>query len=38
MNQNLHLVGYDDAIAAAVRLHLEEAAYRVQRQADGVQA
>jgi len=35
MNEHLLLVEDDDAIAAALRLHLEEAGYRLHREADG---
>ncbi len=35
MNQQLLLVEDDDAIAVALRLHLEEAGYRLHREADG---
>ena len=35
MNQHLLLVEDDDAIADALRLHLEEAGYRLHREADG---
>ena len=38
MNQHLLLVEDDDAIAGALRLHLEEAGYRVHREADGLLA
>ena len=38
MNEHLLLVEDDDAIAAALRLHLEEAGYRLQRESDGLQA
>jgi DNA-binding response OmpR family regulator len=38
MNQHLLLVEDDDAIASALRLHLEEAGYRLHREADGLQA
>ena len=37
MNEQLLLVEDDDAIAAALRLHLEEAGYRLHREADGLQ-
>ena len=35
MNEQLLLVEDDDAIAGALRLHLEEAGYRLHREADG---
>jgi DNA-binding response OmpR family regulator len=35
MNAHLLLVEDDDAIAAALRLHLEQAGYRLHREADG---
>jgi DNA-binding response OmpR family regulator len=35
MNQHLLLVEDDDAIADALRLHLEQAGYRLHREADG---
>jgi DNA-binding response OmpR family regulator len=35
MNEHLLLVEDDDAIADALRLHLEEAGYRLHREADG---
>lgn len=35
MNEQLLLVEDDDAIAQALRLHLEEAGYRLHREADG---
>ena len=35
MHQNLLLVEDDDAIADALRLHLEQAGYRLHREADG---
>ncbi len=38
MNEQLLLVEDDDAIAAALRLHLEEAGYRLHRESDGLQA
>jgi DNA-binding response OmpR family regulator len=38
MNKQLLLVEDDDAIAQALRLHLEEAGYRLHREADGRQA
>lgn len=38
MNEHLLLVEDDDAIAAALRLHLEEAGYRLHREADGDRA
>ena len=38
MNEHLLLVEDDDAIAGALRLHLEEAGYRLHRESDGVQA
>lgn len=38
MNEHLLLVEDDDAIADALRLHLEEAGYRLHREADGLQA
>ncbi len=38
MNEHLLLVEDDDAIADALRLHLEEAGYRLHREADGHQA
>ena len=38
MNEHLLLVEDDDAIAVALRLHLEDAGYRVHREADGRQA
>ena len=38
MNQHLLLVEDDDAIAGALRLHLEEAGYRLHREADGLKA
>lgn len=38
MNESLLLVEDDDAIAAALQLHLEEAGYRLQRESDGLQA
>ena len=34
MNEQLLLVEDDDAIAGALRLHLEEAGYRLHREAD----
>ena len=36
MNEHLLLVEDDDAIAGALRLHLEEAGYRLHREADGL--
>ncbi len=38
MNEQLLLVEDDDAIAGALRLHLEEAGYRMHREADGLRA
>lgn len=38
MNEHLLLVEDDDAIAVALRLHLEDAGYRLHREADGQQA
>ena len=38
MNEHLLLVEDDDAIADALRLHLEEAGYRLHREADGLRA
>jgi len=38
MNEHLLLVEDDDAIAGALRLHLEEAGYRLHREADGLRA
>jgi DNA-binding response OmpR family regulator len=38
MNEKLLLVEDDDAIADAMRLHLEGAGYRLHREADGLQA
>lgn len=38
MNEHLLLVEDDDAIASALRLHLEEARYRLHREACGLQA
>jgi DNA-binding response OmpR family regulator len=38
MNEQLLLVEDDDAIAVALRLHLEEAGYRLQREANGLHA
>lgn len=38
MNEHLLLVEDDDAIAVALRLHLEGAGYRLHREADGQQA
>ena len=38
MNEHLLLVEDDDAIAGALRLHLEEAGYRLHREADGLLA
>ncbi len=38
MNEQLLLVEDDDAIASALRLHLEEAGYRLHREADGLDA
>jgi DNA-binding response OmpR family regulator len=38
MNETLLLVEDDDAIASALRLHLEEAGYRLHRESDGLQA
>ena len=38
MNEHLLLVEDDDAIASALRLHLEEAGYRLHREACGLQA
>ncbi len=38
MNEQLLLVEDDDAIAGALRLHLEEAGYRLHREADGALA
>ena len=38
MNEQLLLVEDDDAIAATLRLHLEEAGYRLHRESDGLQA
>ncbi|HZF78526.1 MAG TPA: response regulator transcription factor, partial [Rubrivivax sp.] len=35
MNEQLLLVEDDDAIAVALRLHLEDAGYRLHREADG---
>jgi DNA-binding response OmpR family regulator len=35
MNEQLLLVEDDDAIASALRMHLEEAGYRLHREADG---
>ncbi len=38
MNEQLLLVEDDDAIAAALKLHLEGAGYRLHREADGLRA
>lgn len=38
MNEQLLLVEDDDAIADALRLHLEQAGYRLHREADGLRA
>ncbi|EHR72037.1 response regulator with CheY-like receiver domain and winged-helix DNA-binding domain [Burkholderiales bacterium JOSHI_001] len=38
MNEHILLVEDDDAIAVALRLHLEDAGYRLHREADGRQA
>jgi DNA-binding response OmpR family regulator len=38
MHEQLLLVEDDDAIASALRMHLEEAGYRLHREADGKQA
>ena len=38
MNEQLLLVEDDDAIAAALHLHLEQAGYRLHREADGLRA
>jgi DNA-binding response OmpR family regulator len=38
MNEQLLLVEDDDAIAGALRLHLEQAGYRLHREADGREA
>ena len=38
MNEHLLLVEDDDAIAGALRLHLEEAGYRLHRESDGNRA
>ena len=38
MNEHLLLVEDDDAIAGALRLHLEEAGYRLHRESDGREA
>jgi DNA-binding response OmpR family regulator len=38
MNEHLLLVEDDDAIAVALRLHLEDAGYRLHREANGQQA
>ena len=38
MNEQLLLVEDDDAIATALRLHLEDAGYRLHREADGQRA
>ena len=38
MNEQLLLVEDDDAIADALRVHLEEAGYRLQRESDGLHA
>ncbi len=38
MNENLLLVEDDDAVADAVSLHMEEAGYRLHREADGLRA
>ncbi len=38
MNEHLLLVEDDDAIAVALRLHLEDAGYRLHREADGQHA
>ena len=38
MNEQLLLVEDDDAIAGALRLHLEEAGYRLHREANGLHA
>lgn len=38
MNEHLLLVEDDDAIAVALRLHLEDAGYRLHREADGRKA
>ncbi len=38
MNEHLLLVEDDDAIADALRLHLEQAGYRLHREADGLRA
>lgn len=35
MNEQLLLVEDDDAIAVALRLHLEDPGYRLHREADG---
>ena len=38
MHESLLLVEDDDAVADVVRLHMEQAGYRVQREADGLRA
>jgi DNA-binding response OmpR family regulator len=38
MNEHLLLVEDDDAIAGALQLHLEDAGFRLHREADGLQA
>lgn len=38
MNEHILLVEDDDAIADALRLHMEEAGYRLHREADGLRA
>ncbi len=38
MNEHLLLVEDDDAIAGALRLHLEEAGFRLHRESDGLEA
>ena len=38
MNEQLLLVEDDDAIADALRIHLEQAGYRLHREADGLRA
>ena len=38
MNEQLLLVEDDDAIAEALRIHLEQAGYRLHREADGLRA
>ena len=38
MHESLLLIEDDDAVADVVRLHMEQAGYRVQREADGLRA